>query len=163
MLHSAAIYRYRDWCAGITNTWWPKSTFSRGDDPIPFGATPASSDRLSQRNLAIIVSDNPGNAATHTCSIHSGLRPSKIFKGGVCNKFAALAAVDRRGGYDELIFHWNDLPRETKCTLYFPEWDMDEVLAIAALRQRPPVLEKIDQNTLRCKVADIGYVPVMRR
>lgn len=131
-----------------------------GTDPIPSGATPASSDHLSQRNLAIVESDNPGNAATHTVQHTFRVRPSKIFK-GAREGFTALAAVGARGGYDELIFHWNNLPRDTKCTLYFPEWDMDEVLAIAALRQRPAVLEKVDQHTLRCKVADIGYVPVI--
>nr|MDP9120443.1 LodA/GoxA family CTQ-dependent oxidase [Acidobacteriota bacterium] len=36
------------------------------DDPIAGGATPASSDKLSQRNLAILQSDNPGSLATHT-------------------------------------------------------------------------------------------------
>jgi len=37
-----------------------------GFDPIPAGATPASSDRLAQRNLAIVESDNPGGPDTHT-------------------------------------------------------------------------------------------------
>jgi len=130
-----------------------------GTDPIPAGATPASSDHLSQRNLAIVESDNPGNAATHTVQHTFRVRPSRVFK-GAAEGLKSLASINLRGGYDELIFHWNNLPRATKCTLYFPEWDADEVLAIAARRQRPPVLQKVDAHTLSCKVADIGYVPI---
>jgi hypothetical protein len=37
-----------------------------GPDPIPTGATPASNENLSQRNLAIVESDNPGPADAHT-------------------------------------------------------------------------------------------------
>lgn len=36
-----------------------------GPDPTQPGATPASSDNLSQRNLAIVSSDNPGDPVTH--------------------------------------------------------------------------------------------------
>lgn len=127
-----------------------------GTDPIPFGATPASSDRLAQRNLAIAESDNPGNAATHTVQHTFRVKPSRIFTG----ETGALTSV-QRGGYDELVIHWNNLPHDTKCTLYFPEWNMDEVLAVAALRQRPNVLKKVDDHTLQCAVADISYVPVL--
>jgi hypothetical protein len=37
-----------------------------GPDPIPVGATPASNENLSQRNLAIVESDNPGPEDAHT-------------------------------------------------------------------------------------------------
>lgn len=36
------------------------------NQPIATGATPANSDRLSQRNLAIVDSDNPGSVETRT-------------------------------------------------------------------------------------------------
>ncbi|RZI40498.1 hypothetical protein EGT07_22925 [Herbaspirillum sp. HC18] len=129
-----------------------------GTDPIPPGATPASSDRLAQRNLAVVESDNPGNAATHTVQHTLRVRPSRAVNARLVEGGTAVA---RRGGYDELVFHWNDLPRDTKCTLYFPEWNMDDVLRLAALRQRPDIFEKIDAHTLRCTIADISYLPVV--
>ena len=132
-----------------------------GTDPIPVGSTPASSDRLAQRNLAIVESDNPGDAATHTVQHTFRVRPSRGFKDARLGFAEGALATVQRGGYDELIFHWNNLPRDTQCTLYFPEWDMDDVLRLVALRQRPAVFAKVDSHTLRCAVADIGFLPVV--
>jgi Domain of unknown function (DUF1929) len=47
-------------------------------DPIPNGATPGSHDNLSQRNLVIAESDNPGTAATHTVQSTFEIKPSLI-------------------------------------------------------------------------------------
>ncbi|HEY9605199.1 MAG TPA: tyrosinase family protein [Allocoleopsis sp.] len=130
-----------------------------GTDPIPFGSTPASSDRLSQRNLAIVESDNPGNSDTHTVQHTFKVKPSQGLKGETTN--ATFSRIDRFR-QDELILHWNNLPRDTKATLYFPEWNMDEVLAISNLRQHPNVLKKLDDHTLQCTVADISFIPIPR-
>jgi len=46
-------------------------------DPIGEGDTPASNDNLSQRNLAIVESDNPGNSATHTVQHTFEIKASK--------------------------------------------------------------------------------------
>jgi Common central domain of tyrosinase len=128
-----------------------------GTDPIPFGATPASSDRLAQRNLAIVESDNPGNAATHTVQHTFMVKPSRSLQR---NTDIAVSARIDRFRHDELIVHWNDLPRDTKATLYFPEWNIDEVLAIASQRQRPNVLKKLDEHTLEFVVSDISFIPI---
>jgi hypothetical protein len=42
-------------------------------DPIPPNATPASSDRLAQRNLSLDTSGNPGWPSTHTVQQSSGV------------------------------------------------------------------------------------------
>jgi len=47
-------------------------------DPIPNGATPGSHDNLSQRNLIIVNSDNPGSAATHTVQSTFEIKPSIV-------------------------------------------------------------------------------------
>ncbi len=47
-------------------------------DPIPNGATPGSHDNLSQRNLVIVESDNPGSTATHTVQSTFEIKPSAI-------------------------------------------------------------------------------------
>lgn len=47
-------------------------------DPIPNGATPGSHDNLSQRNLIIVDSDNPGSATTHTVQSTFEIKPSIV-------------------------------------------------------------------------------------
>jgi murein tripeptide amidase MpaA len=127
-------------------------------DPIPNGATPASSDRLSQRNLAIVESDNPGNESTHRVQHTLLLKPSTGVGRGL-RAAAGAAAEDPR--YDELVIRWGDLPRETQASLYFPDWNADEVVALAAsLRPGPQSLAKLDSHTVGCTVQDISYVPL---
>lgn len=47
-------------------------------DPIPNGATPGSHENISQRNLVIVESDNPGTTATHTVQSTFEIKPSDI-------------------------------------------------------------------------------------
>lgn len=122
-------------------------------DPITIGATPGSSSRLSQRNLAIVESDNPGTADAHVVQHTVTVKPSAMNR--------KLATVSERQAYDELVIHWNGLPGATKATLYFPEWNVDDILRLAStLRQRPDLLKKVDAHTLECVVTDISYIPV---
>ena len=125
-------------------------------DPIQLGATPGSSNRLAQRNLAVVESDNPGVADAHVVQHTVTVKPSNVPQGRI------LAAANiQRFAYDELVIKWNKLPRDTKATLFFPEWNVDEVLQLAStLRQRPSLLKKVDKNTLECIVTDISYIPV---
>jgi hypothetical protein len=130
-------------------------------DPIPNGATPASSDRLSQRNLAIVESDNPGSESTHRVQHTLLLKPST----GVGSELRAAArGAEEQSRYDELVIRWGDVPRETQASLYFPDWNADEVVALAAaLRPGPQSLSKLDTHTVRCAVQDISYIPLPRR
>ncbi len=126
-------------------------------DPIPNGATPASSNRLSQRNLAIVESDNPGGESTHRVQHTLQLKPSA----GVRSGFHTAAAAGERPRHDELVIRWGNVPRETRASLYFPDWNADEVLALAAsLRPGPQSLSKLDSHTVGCAVEDISYVPL---
>jgi murein tripeptide amidase MpaA len=132
-------------------------------DPIPNGATPASSDRLSQRNLSIVESDNPGTAATHTVQHTLLLKPSKISAKRSVATGAAAAPQDQRSNYDELVIRWNDLPRDTQASIYSPDWNADEILALAAQRRTPQKLSKLDTNTIACAVGEITYIPIPAR
>jgi hypothetical protein len=131
-------------------------------DPIPNGATPASSDRLAQRNLAIVESDNPGVAATHVVQHTLLVKPSQVHP-----KRALASAVgqsDPRTPYDELVIRWNDLPQDTTASFYSPVWRADEILELAAtLRPGPQALTKVDANTISCPVGDITYIPIPGR
>jgi hypothetical protein len=123
-------------------------------DPIPNGATPSSSDRLAQRNLSIVESDNPGDASTHVVSHTLLIKPS----------VAAVQFEDRPVGgnsYDELVIRWNDIPPNTSASLYFPDWDADEILQLAAsLRPGPRLLTKLHPNTIGCAARGTTYVPI---
>jgi hypothetical protein len=72
-----------------------------------------------------------------------------------------LAAVER-SPFDELLIRWNDVPRDSLASLYLPEWDADTILQLAASRQHPNVLSKIDAHTLAIKLADTTFVPLPR-
>lgn len=131
-------------------------------DPIANGATPASSDRLAQRNLTILESDNPGTESTHRVQHTFLLKPSPSVQAGVAQVSALNLLQDMR--YDELVFRWNDLPRETTASLYLPDWNADEVIALAAtLRPGPRILAKVDPHTVSFTVGDIAYIPIPGR
>jgi hypothetical protein len=72
----------------------------------------------------------------------------------------AAAVVTHRIGPDELIVRWNNVPRDSTATFYFPEVGADEILALSALRQHPGVLSKVDEHTLACRLADITFIPL---
>jgi hypothetical protein len=130
-------------------------------DPISNGATPASSDRLSQRNLAIVESDNPGSESTHRVQHTLQLKPSPT--AGPELRREAVGA-EEHAHYDELVIRWGELPRGTQASLYFPDWNADEVVALAAaLRPGPETLSKLDSHTVACTVQDISYIPLPRR
>jgi murein tripeptide amidase MpaA len=128
-------------------------------DPIPNGATPASSDRLAQRNLAIVESDNPGDEATHRVEHTLLLKPSS--SGLALRSERTAVGADERARYDELVIRWNELPPDTKASLYFPDWNADDVIALAdSLRPGPRDLAKIDSQTVACTVGEISYIPI---
>lgn len=202
-------------------------------DPIAVGATPGSSDNLSQRNLVVVESDNPGSAATHTVQSTFEIKPSTIpllvpqafgylpqapapvpaaaapapvppaavaevavrGRGARARgaRPAAVAAVGeheagdahvavaapeapaathavemraaigkrpRRLEADELMIRWNNLPRDSRCSLYMPDVDTRQVVAAAAARNGPTMLQARDGDTVLCKVGDVTYVPV---
>ncbi|MDQ5821217.1 MAG: galactose oxidase early set domain-containing protein [Actinomycetota bacterium] len=129
------------------------------------GETPGSSDNLSQRNLAILHSDNPGGPDSHTVMHTLEIKPSLIPalpKPGPAAPvdLMHLAAVGKRYRLDELIFRWHDLPADSEVTVYFSDIDTAEIQALAALRQSPLACEVVDRHTLRFKVAGLTWIPI---
>jgi zinc carboxypeptidase len=128
-------------------------------DPISNGAKPATSDRLAQRNLAVVESDNPGIESTHRVQHTFWLKPSQSARAGQFRSSATESNQQIR--YDELVFRWNDLPREAVASLYLPEWNADEVIDLAeSLRPGPQIITKVDANTVSFTVGDIAYIPI---
>jgi hypothetical protein len=151
-------------------------------DPIPTGSTPASSDHLSQRNVAFTGSSNPGGGASHTVQHSFVLRPSLVIElprlevaaaeavpakttrgrsaRGKAKSAEAEAAVITERGWTELQVRWNNVPRTATATIFLPECDADAILELDAARQHPRVLHKVDQHTLRVDVAPVTYITI---
>jgi murein tripeptide amidase MpaA len=134
-------------------------------DPIPWGATPASSDRLAQRNLAILESGNPGGGAAHLVAHTLLIKPS-IRAAAISDQLPATgsASAGKASRYDELVIRWHELPRDTTVNLYSPDWHADEVMALASsLRPSRARIAKVDAHTISCAVGDITYIPLPSR
>lgn len=140
--------------------FWPPGTTS---DPIPASSTPGSSDRLAQRNLAFDSSGNPGWPATHTVQHTFMVKPSVAPFNQRTQLEAAAVGKGPFIGLDELMITWGNVPRATQATFYFPEVTADEILSLAARRQSPAVLSKVDQNTIGVRVADVSFIPLPSR
>lgn len=130
-------------------------------------ATPGSSDKLSQRNLAFVRCANPGALATRTVQHTFEVKPSEGIPPQLAPveglaPFMALAYVSREAAPDELIFSWGALPKDALVEIYLPAVMADEILAILSTRPSPAMLEKVDDHTVRCRVGDIAYVPIPR-
>jgi hypothetical protein len=150
-------------------------------DFISEGDTPANNDNLSQRNLVILQSDNPGSPATHTVHHTFEIKASKYFGIGDTLKmpyfFDDEKAKDQplthghgeitiprkrltRISHDELMIRWGNVPRNSIATIYIPDIDANEILTLANLRLGSYQLKLIDDHTIECAVNDVTYIPL---
>jgi len=131
------------------------------------GATPANNDQLSQRNLAIVPSDNPGDAASHTVAHTFDLKPSANRLPATLmigqSSFAAGGksfVAQRQEPPDELFIRWHGLPQDSMVSIYLPDVDVDQALAVASARPGFGSLTAIDAHTIGCRVGDATYLPL---
>jgi len=61
---------------------------------------------------------------------------------------------------DELVIDFGNLPRDSHVVFYMPQVDVDEVLRFAAQRQGPANLSRAGDHAIRCKVTDVGFIPI---
>ena len=115
-------------------------------DPIPAGASPGGSDKLAQRNLVIVESANPGFEASRRILTTFDLRPIPTRK--------------ERVPPDELLIDWGNTPSDSIASVYIPEVDAGQIIALANARYGSHRLGKIDGQTLRLPVGGISYVPL---
>ena len=127
-------------------------------DPTSVGDTPGTSDNLSQRNLAILHSDNPGGPDSHTVMHPFEVKPSEIGRANLAH--FPNGESFKRFFPDELIFRWYNLPRDSEVSVYFSDIDTKEIAALAALRASPVAFEVINKHTLKFKVAGATWVPL---
>lgn len=132
--------------------YWP-------NDPIPAGATPEANDSLAQRNLLLDEADNPGGFASHLVHHTFEVKPSP-FPPAAATAVAQATGAAERLHPDELVIDWGNLPRDSHVTFYMPQIDVDEVHRFAARRQGPALLSRAGDRAIRCKVTDVGFIPV---
>ncbi|MGH9928393.1 MAG: galactose oxidase-like domain-containing protein [Pyrinomonadaceae bacterium] len=130
-------------------------------------ATPGSSDKLSQRNLAFVRCSNPGVIAISRTVHHTfEIKPSEglplriALPQGFVGGFGAVTHGYRQVGPDELMFKWGNLPREAIVDIFLPAVSADEILGILSTRPGPGMVSKVDDHTVRCRVGDIAYLPI---
>ncbi|OYE01200.1 glyoxal oxidase [Nostoc sp. 'Peltigera membranacea cyanobiont' 232] len=126
------------------------------DLPRP-GDTPSTSDKLSQRNLALLGAANPGNAATRTVQQNFEIKSTQIIDVGP----KIVAAATRGGqGIDALALWWGNLPRESEAEIYLPGIAATDVLALLP-PAHAPLWYQVDGNTLRCStLGDVAFLPL---
>jgi hypothetical protein len=115
--------------------------------PIPVNASPSISDKLAQRNLAIIASANPGDVASHRIPHTFEIKPSLIKPGS-----EELP--------DELMVDWGNIPVGCTATFYFSEARSNDILDLAIVLYRQHSLVRIDAHTIQCKTGGITYIPI---
>lgn len=111
--------------------------------PAQSGSTPSTSDKLAQRNLAIVASANPGLVASRRIPQTFEIRPSGA-----------------KTEHDELMIDWGNIPAGSVATIFMPGIDVTEILKLAAIKYRSHRLVRIDAHTLKCETGGITYLPI---
>jgi hypothetical protein len=107
------------------------------------GSAPSTSDKLAQRNLAIVESANPGIAASRRIPHTFEIKPSTS-----------------KEEHDELMIDWGNLPAGSHATIYLPGLGTSKILQIAARKYRSHRFVRIDENTFKCDTGGITYLPL---
>ena len=135
-------------------------------DLINFGDTPSSSDKLAQRNLVVMHADNPGTEASHTSMHTLMIKPSMVFSDSTGLDLAGKDGQDGEQAplvhrtsqtsfvFDELLFHWHNLPRSSTVTLTFSSPITTTLLqSLANSRLSPLAAVAIDETTFSLPVS----------
>jgi hypothetical protein len=112
--------------------------------PVSTGATPASSDKLAQRNLSIL-----GAASPRSIPQPFDIRP----------RAASLAAEVLSP--DELMIDWGNVPNGTTATVFVPGLDADAVLIRADALYDRHLLSRVDEHTIGVVADGISFIPVV--
>jgi hypothetical protein len=116
--------------------------------PIPSGATPWTSDKLSQRNLAVSTVANPGldasRVAMHTFEIA-----------------ATPGAITPTLPPDELLLDFSEAtPEGTLLRLHIPSWRAQDVVDLADRFYARHEIEVVDEHTVEISSGGTRYIPI---
>lgn len=118
------------------------------DAPIPSGANPATSDKISQRNLAIQPVSNPGLSASrvamHTFEMEATPNP-----------------ISSDLPPDEFLLEWSKaIPNGTYLNIHVPSWNAQEVVDLADQFYARHEIRAIDSHTIEIPGGGVRYVPI---
>ena len=116
-------------------------------DLVHTGETPASSDKLAQRNLAVVPSGNPGGPLAHRVPHTFDIRPTP-------------AALPAGAPSDEMMILWGGTPAGSLATIYLPAVSAADVLRLAAKMYTTQQLEFVDDHTLQCRTGGVTWMPI---
>ncbi|WP_019501494.1 M4 family metallopeptidase [Pseudanabaena sp. PCC 6802] len=109
---------------------------------IPVGKDPSNWDKLAQRNIAW----SPIGSAQAVSTFEIRPTPTR--------------AIEADQMPDEIMIDWGNTPRESVATLYLPEVNVADILAMANRMYTTHRLEQVDDHTLQCPTGGITYVPI---
>jgi hypothetical protein len=115
--------------------------------PIPADASPSLSDKLAQRNLAIVESANPGDIASHRIPHTFEIKPTR-------------SKLGQDELHDELMIDWGNTPVGSLATLYLPNVNTNDIFKLAVKMYRSHTLVRIDSHTLQCETGGFTYIPI---
>jgi hypothetical protein len=104
------------------------------------GVAPPNSDKLAQRNLSIVGVSSP----------HLVPQPFDL-------KETTTSTDDAP---DELMVDWQGLPPGSRASVYFPQYDADEILALASRLYGHHRLARADEHTVTCPARGIVFIPI---
>ena len=142
------LHSIRDMMAGAHQCLVAEIAFD--GDAIPAGASPGTSARLAQRNIAWVPGENPGadgesRRAPHTFEIRGATRDAGCHEP------------------DELMIDFSHLPPNTLARIYTPTIPADEILSLAARHYATPALFRYDDHTVYCEARGVVFMPVPQR
>jgi hypothetical protein len=113
---------------------------------------PENSDKLAQRNIAVIPSGFPSGPAAHRVPQTFDTRPS----------LRTGEPVQKPAGYpDELMIDWGEVPIGSEASLYWPQAAAIDVVRLATLLYPSHNLTVTDARTVQCTVTSrLTYVPI---
>jgi hypothetical protein len=119
-------------------------------DNIEPGATPEGSERLAQRNITIVSSNNPGWPAAHTVQTTFDVKLSQHHP-------TSPGLSTHAAGPDELVFSLSELPAGTTASLYLPGVSASEVLRLSAAHGGR-IYPLIDEHTIALAAGGAVYL-----
>jgi len=114
--------------------------------------SPENTDKLAQRNLQITTSGNPGYPLTHRIPQAFDMRPSPPLKSGV----GTLLNYP-----DELMIDWGNTPTGSSASIYWPQINASDIVALASASYGAHPLIAADTHTIKCPVLNgVTYIPI---
>jgi hypothetical protein len=119
-------------------------------DNIEPGATPEGSERLTQRNITIVSSNNPGGPAAHTVQTTFDIKLSQ-------DHATSPGLATHAARPDELVLSLAELPSGATATVYLPSIRASEVLRLTAAHGGRSYLV-VDEYTISLPVGGTVYL-----